>query len=348
MTEWNRGNHARALGLGQKAHSIACLLGNVRGELYGMRMQAHCYTSLGDFKHTVETLEEAKELVVRAGMQGGQVESVLMSMQAEVYLLKTEYSDARRIQEVILRQTSAMLSPVDHAYALMNIASLDIATGASADVVSLNLNAALTCFQNAHHLRGISACEYFHAELRHREDDGIGAGVEYIRLFAAARDNEAELAYLCLARLADPTNLVHTDMECHRWAVVFLAFGLRPLVRRRLMVHQGLQSLGGVLVQQGADDTALNVLTVALEGFTQMDVHQSRAKCMCTIGDIYVRCGDLSRAREVWEAARPLFEHSEQKTEITGIDKKLQALSIAQRFQDIPKAQLPTIQPTLQ
>jgi hypothetical protein len=291
----------------------------------------------------MEILEEAKELVVRAGMQGGQVESVLMSMQAEVYLLKTEYSDARRIQEAILRQTSAVFSPVDHAYALMNIASLDIATGASADVVSRNLNAAFTSFQNAHHLRGIFACEYSHAELRYREGDVIGAGVEYIRLFAAARDNEAELAYLCLARLADPTNLVHTEMECRRWAVVFLAFGLRPLVRGRLMVHQALQSLGGVLVQQGADDTALSVLTVALEGFTQMDVHQSRAKCMCTIGDVYVRRGDLSGAREMWEAARPLFEHSEQTKEIAGIDKKLQALSIVQKFQDIP-----TIQPTLQ
>ncbi|KAJ7924199.1 hypothetical protein B0H13DRAFT_1864281 [Mycena leptocephala] len=94
----------------------------------------------------------------------------------------------------------------------------------------------------------------------------------------------------------------------------------------RLMVHQTLRRLGDVLVGQGADDTALSVLTVTLEGFTQMDVHQNKAECMRTIGDVYARRADLGRAREMWEAAQPLFERSEQKKEVTRIVEKLQTL----------------------
>ncbi|KAJ7867545.1 hypothetical protein B0H14DRAFT_2572837 [Mycena olivaceomarginata] len=84
------------------------------------------------------------------------------------------------------------------------------------------------------------------------------------------------------------------------WAMgdCFLAYTLRPQVRSRLLVHQALRRLGDLLMGQGADDTALSVLMVALEGFTQMDVHQSRAECMQAMGNV---------AREMWEAARPPF-----------------------------------------
>jgi hypothetical protein len=105
------------------------------------------------------------------------------------------------------------------------------------------------------------------------------------------------------------------------------------------MVHRALRHIGDALVGQGAEKTGLNVLTVALEGFTQMDEHQSRAECMRTIGDVYARHGDLSRAREKWEAARPLFERSEQKKKVAKIDEKLQTLGVVQKLETIPKVQ---------
>ncbi|KAF8144179.1 hypothetical protein K438DRAFT_1993065 [Mycena galopus ATCC 62051] len=275
----------------------------------------------------MECLEEGKELVIRAGLQGGEMESVLMNLEAEGYLHKTEYSEARHIQEVILHQTSTKGSPVAHGLALATIAFLDIVTGASADNVSRNLNAAITAFQNAHHARGVSWCEYCHADLLLREGDATGARVEYIRLFASARGRDDEIACYCLVKLADPTNF--PDTETAQWAMIFLAFALHPRVRSRLMLNHALRRLGDVLVRQGTDETALSVLTIALEGFTQMDVHRSRAECMRTIGDVYVRCGELGKAREMWEAAWPLFEYSEQKKEVARIVKKLQALGVA-------------------
>jgi hypothetical protein len=285
----------------------------------------------------MELLEDGKELVVRAGLRGANIESIFMSMEADLYQVKTEFSDARRIQEAILHQTSGVLSPLEHGYALANIAFLDVVTGVSADVVSRNLNAGMTLFQSSQYPHGISWCNLFHADLQLREGDAISARAEYIRLFTAAQDNDKELACHCLAKLADPTNPVHANTDFGRWAIVFLAYTLCPQLRSRLMVHQALQRLGDVLAGQG-DDTALSILTVALEGFTQMDMHQSKGECMRAMGDVYVQRGDLDRAREMWEAARPLFERSEQRKEVVKIDEKLQTL-IAQKLETIPKVQ---------
>lgn len=340
LTEWRHGNYPRALQLAQETYRIARVSGNIRGELSGIRVQAMCYSAMGDFNHGIALLDEGKELVVRGGLQGGQMESFLMSSEANLYQTKTEYSNARRIQEAVLHQTSAVLSPMEHAYALLNIAFLDIVTGISTAVVSHNLDAATMLFRNAQFPHGISWCECYRADVRHREGDLIGARAEYIRLFSAARESAEEIAYYCLARLADPTNPMHADMECERWAVVFLAYVLHQLVPSRLMVHQALRCLGDVLVGQGIDNSALSILTVALDGFTQMDVHQSRAECMRTMGDVYVERGDLRWAREMWEAARPLFDRAEQKKEVAKIDEKLQTLGVAQKLETIPQVQV--------
>jgi hypothetical protein len=89
----------------------------------------------------MQWLDEGKELVVQAGLQGGQIEIMLMSLEADLYQLKTEFSKTRYIQEANLHQTSAILSPIYHAYALFNISTLDIVAGASTDSVVRNLEA---------------------------------------------------------------------------------------------------------------------------------------------------------------------------------------------------------------
>ncbi|KAJ7866154.1 hypothetical protein B0H13DRAFT_1898218 [Mycena leptocephala] len=69
--------------------------------------------------------------------------------------------------------------------------------------------------------------------------------------------------------------------------------------------------------------TAISLYTVALEGFTWMDVHRSRAECLLRLGDISRDHGDLLKALELWEAARPLFEQSSQGKQIEIIDERL-------------------------
>jgi hypothetical protein len=128
-----------------------------------------CYFSLGEFKQCIKCLEEGKVLIAQVGVHGRQLETRLMNIEAELYQLKTAYSNRRHIQEVILHQSSAMLSPVDRAYALANIAFLDIITGADTNAVTCNLDAAMMVFQNGNYPRGISWCKSFYADLLYRE-----------------------------------------------------------------------------------------------------------------------------------------------------------------------------------
>ncbi|KAJ7845284.1 hypothetical protein B0H14DRAFT_3455145 [Mycena olivaceomarginata] len=210
------------------------------------------------FKRTIQLVAEGKELLLKTGMEGGEFENMLMNAEAYVYQLKTEYAEARRIHEGILRRTSLVHAPVTHAHALINVAHLDIVTGVSADIVSRTLDAAAIAFRNVQYPRGVAACDVCRADVLLREGDAAGARTEYVRLFASLRGSDDDLACYCLAKLADPAHPVHDDAEAAR-------------------LPRALRSLGDVLVRQGKADAALSVLTVALDGFTRMDVHQSRA-----------------------------------------------------------------------
>ncbi|KAF8175974.1 hypothetical protein K438DRAFT_1979481 [Mycena galopus ATCC 62051] len=250
--EYFHGHYSESLRLARETHRIGVATGNLWGELNGIRSQAQCYVALGNFKHSVRLLNNAKSLVVRAGMKGSHNDVLLLNTEAEVYQLKTEYTEARDIHKVLLRRTSeAGVTPLEHAYALLNIAFLDIVTGVSVEIVSHNLDAATSAFQNMHYLRGIAMSEHCHAELELREGDLAGARTRYIRLFTGQQINDEELARYSLSRLADPTIPMHATAESARWAVVFLAFTLRPSTRNMLGLYQALRCLGDVLVAQG-------------------------------------------------------------------------------------------------
>ncbi|KAJ7839329.1 hypothetical protein B0H14DRAFT_2787348 [Mycena olivaceomarginata] len=297
--------------------------GNVWGELSSIRWQALCHQGLGDFQQSLQLANDRKKLMVRVGMQGSQIESMLMRTEAEVYLIKGEYAKARQIHEVLVHQTSAVLAPIQHGFSLVNIAFLDIATSASAEIVLRNLDKATSIFRKVQHLQGLSACEHCHADLHLREGDIVGACNEYIRLFSGLQSSDNELSCLCLGKLVDPIYPVHSDKEVARWAIVFLAFTMRPSGRNVPAMHHALRCLGDIFAQQGMVDEPLSILGIALEGFTRMDMHRGRAECMRTIGDISMRCGDLRNASDMWTAARSLFERAEQTRDVAGINKRL-------------------------
>ncbi|KAJ6530584.1 hypothetical protein B0H19DRAFT_1082314 [Mycena capillaripes] len=220
IIEYRRGNYWECLRLARKTHRIAVATGSVSGEFHGVRWQALCYQALGDFKRSTQLLDQGKKLVDRAGMQGGLLESMLMNTEGDLYQLKTEYAEARHIQEVIMHQTSAVLSPIIHAYALVNIAFIDIVTGASTDVVSRNLDTTTMLFRNAQSQREISACELYQADLMLREGHTAEARTVYMRIFGifSGLQRNDELACHCLSKLADPTNPMHAEMQAARWA----------------------------------------------------------------------------------------------------------------------------------
>jgi hypothetical protein len=93
--------------------------------------------------------------------------------------------------------------------------------------------------------------------------------------------------------------------------------------KKKLEIHKGIQYLGDVYLAEGDQHTAISLFTVALEGFTVMDVHRSRGECMLRLGDILNQDGDILKAVNLWETGRPLFERSSQAKQTTGIAERL-------------------------
>jgi hypothetical protein len=94
-------------------------------------------------------------------------------------------------------------------------------------------------------------------------------------------------------------------------------------LKEKLGIHKALQFLGDIFLANDDEDTAFSLFTVTLEGFTQMDVHRSRAECMLHLGDISKGHSDLLKAVELWATARPLFEWSSQAKQLQIIDERL-------------------------
>ncbi|KAJ7863009.1 hypothetical protein B0H13DRAFT_2565672 [Mycena leptocephala] len=127
------------------------------------------------------------------------------------------------------------------------------------------------------------------------------------------------MAY-CLERLGNFSCWGFLE-EMSSQTTVFLVYSVRQ--KKKLEIHKALQFLGDAFLAQDDEHTAINLFTVALEGFTYMDVHRSRAECMLQLGDISKGHGVLLKAVELWKTARPLFEKSSQAKQVEKIDHRL-------------------------
>jgi tetratricopeptide (TPR) repeat protein len=109
------------------------------------------------------------------------------------------------------------------------------------------------------------------------------------------------------------------------WPTVLLAHSLKS--KQKLGIYQGLQFIGDIVLAQDDEDTAIALFTVALEEFTEMDVHRSKAECMLRLGDICKQRNNYREAVEHWNTARPLFERSSQVKQVENIDNRLACVS---------------------
>jgi hypothetical protein len=109
------------------------------------------------------------------------------------------------------------------------------------------------------------------------------------------------------------------------WTVVFLAHILQS--QEKLALFKALQFLGDGFLGQGEIQTALSLFTVAMQGFTNLDIHRSKAECMVHLGDNSVRNGVFLEAVEHWTTARLLFERSSQPKQVTDMEERLAGIT---------------------
>ncbi|KAJ7900897.1 hypothetical protein B0H13DRAFT_1883201 [Mycena leptocephala] len=120
--------------------------------------------------------------------------------------------------------------------------------------------------------------------------------------------------------LGDVSRWHHIDWP-QSWTVLFLVHGLS--LKNKLAVYKALQFLADRFLAERDQVTATNLYNVALDAFTQMDVHRSRAECMLSLGDITKGNGNPEKAEELWKTARPLFELSSQMKNVVLVDERL-------------------------
>jgi len=257
-------------------------------------------------------------------MSGGELDLLTMTDQAEVHKFKTEYVDARNIHTQILQEALMNQNPYHQALALFNIAEIDVCIGAPKEIVQKNIDTAKSLFKSIGYLRLMQWCDVVQADLQLREGDMLGAETLFAEGLRATWGKNSDIVAYCLERLADKTRW-NLSFGTLNWTVIFLVLSLKS--KQKLELHKALQFLGDNFLTQGDEQTAMGLITIALEGFTQMDVHRSKAECLLRLGDIF-RHSNLPKAIELWESARPMFERASQAKRLEHIDKKLAGLSI--------------------
>ncbi|KAJ6535813.1 hypothetical protein DFH09DRAFT_1283952 [Mycena vulgaris] len=302
----------------ETALSLAISTGNTRRQCESSIYFANIKWEMGD----PASGQMARDLLAHCGMSGSAVDSEIMNTQAEVHKLKSEYVEARNIQTKLLHEHPIELIPLEHAITLLNMAELDVLLGAPTDKVQMNIDTAKSIFNSIPYLICEMLCDAVMGALHLREGNLQSATSLFHKCLSSSWVNYAEPVNYCLETLGDRSLWDSTDQS---WTIIYLVHASKS--QQKLDVHKALQFLGDAFRIQGDQHTAISLLTVALEGFTMMDIHRSRAECMLGLGYISKEHGDILKAAELWRIARPLFERSSQAKKVALVDKEL--LSIA-------------------
>ncbi|KAJ7752592.1 hypothetical protein B0H16DRAFT_1723523 [Mycena metata] len=312
----------------KQSHQCAISLGDIYGASRAIAQEAaHCL-SLGDFREAAALCAEARELFRACGLEGGMADIKVQIYQAEIHVLRTQYLDARAINESILASDSRSL--FRDAFTHLNLALIDIAIDGAPETIHLNVNIAREYFSSLNLTIGSYICDIASGDLHLRDGNPADAR----RLFTAALPvltrKLDEGAMSCLERLADLWNGMHNIDDTFHWAGIFLASAQKA--KNRLAIMKAIRCLGDVLAALNDEETALQLFEVALKGFSSVGVHAWAASSMVRISGILEKRGSksglvsLERAVELLREARPLFERSSQVKQIGLVDSKLAAL----------------------
>ncbi|KAJ7459376.1 hypothetical protein FB451DRAFT_1372067 [Mycena latifolia] len=324
--KWQTGNYSASLEHASESRRLARILGNLFMEARALRIEAFCRCDLGSYNQSLLLGNRARYLLGLCAMSGGQLDNSILSNQAAVHRLKSEYFEARDIHAQILLAAPIEQKPTGHAFALLTMTEIGMEICASRDEMHININAAKQLFNSTGYSIGFVLCDTVIASLYVNEGDMLKAKSLFQACLRSTWGQYTEAVTYCLERLGNPSLWLAIDYASYNWTVTFLVHSLK--LKQKLQIHKGLQFLGDLYLTNGDQQTAISLFTAALGGFTKMDVHRSRAECMLRLGDIAEVNEDLPKAAELWKTARPLFKRSSQAKQVAHIDERLGRMSI--------------------
>jgi tetratricopeptide (TPR) repeat protein len=320
--EWNLGHYSAAQVHANEAQRLALISADLYREAEALNIRAICCYTLGNYTKAVSLCIRARDLLGLCGMSHGTLDHNITNSQAEIHRHKSEYVEARSIHNTILEETSIQ-DPYDYSYALLNVAEIDVLIGAPKNDVQRNCDRARKMLDTLGDVEGVILCDVILADLYLREGNSLAANTIFKRCLKVSLEFSQIQTY-CLERLGNTSYWGDLD-GMSSWTAIYLVNSFQR--KEKLGTYKAFQFLGDVFHSQNDEHTAISLFTVALEGFTQMDVHCSRAECMLQLGDISKGHSDLLKAVEFWEAARPLFERSSQAKQVQHIDERVANIS---------------------
>jgi tetratricopeptide (TPR) repeat protein len=320
--QWYLGDYSAAQVHATEAQRLAIISADLYREAQALDIEATCCNTLGNYTRAMSLCIRARNLLGLCGMSHGTLDYRIMTSQAEIHRIKSEYVEARCIHISILEETSIQ-DTHNYSSALLSVAEIDVMLGAPKDDVQRNCNRARKMLDTLGDVEGVTWYNVILADLYLREANSLAANTIFKRCLKVALEYSQIQTY-CLERLGNTSYWGDVD-GMSSWTAIYLVSSLQR--KEKLGIYKAFQFLGDVFLSQNDEHTAISLFTVALGGFTQMDVHRSRAECMLQFGDISKGHGDLLKAVEFWEAARPLFERASQAKQVQCIDERVANIS---------------------
>ncbi|KAJ6473006.1 hypothetical protein C8R45DRAFT_1077765 [Mycena sanguinolenta] len=313
LHNWTIGKYNISQMLADEVYSLAQLCGDCYSQANALRVKALSAKSLGNFKDSLSLLQTTKELLHLCGMSQGVMGFSIGNNIADTLMEKSEYAEARGLLTQVASEMPAEQKG-SFAVVLLNIAHIGVVTGASRQDVLQNLEVTKTIFSSLEYLPGIFSSEMVLADLELREGDMLAAKNRFEKCLHWSWARDSELLSYCLEKMADMSRWEAADFDwVATFAISHLAFAQKT--KQKLGLYKALYSLGSMFLFNGDELTAESLFTVALEAFTEMDVHHWRAKS--------VHQGHISGAERQWRDAHPLFERSLQAKDMANIDSRL-------------------------
>ncbi|KAJ7487984.1 hypothetical protein FB451DRAFT_1528937 [Mycena latifolia] len=317
--KWKIGDHSGAHVHAHESQRLARTSAHLWTEAAALRIESVCWKAFGNYNHSISLLNRARDLLGLCGMSSSELDCVIMGDQAVIQCLKSEYVDARNIHATILQNLDQ--DPFRSAFTLLNIASIEVEMETSKDDIQRNIDTINSRLKAMGYSLGIMYCDSVTAALSLREGNLLIAKTLFHKCLAFAWGRDNDVISYCLERLSDVCLWGAPDKMSQTSTVLFLVHSLK--LHQKLEIHKALQFLGDMHLIDGDQLSATSLFTVALEAFTEMDVHRRRAECMLRLGDISNLQGDLQKAGDLWKTARPLFERSSQTKQIAHVDERL-------------------------
>ncbi|KAJ7741635.1 hypothetical protein B0H16DRAFT_1861755 [Mycena metata] len=313
------GDYITARAYAQEAQRLAKMSGDLHREAVGLYTEVLCCQALGDYRQCILQVIRARALLELGGLSQGDMAVALVTCQVAVHACKPEYADAHDLQQQLLQIYQGKQLYYE-GFSLINIAEDEVCMGISYNVIQEKICTSQTIFNQLGDTRLLTVCDMIQADLNLREGD-MSCSL-FCKCLQFGWGQFSDIVSYCLERLADVTRWgSHHDPS---WSIVLLAHSLRS--KGGLAIHKALQFIGDVHLVENDEVTAVSLFTIALDGFTYMDVHRSRAESMICLGDIAKKNRDLLKALELWETAKPLFERSSQAKRLQDIDERISGI----------------------